>query len=315
MDGVACGELRQSDAGDLRFRYDDAYRSAPGATPLSLSMPLVVAEHRKRVVLPFLQGLITDNESAREAMARRFGVRANSAFAMLRHIGSDVAGALQILPPTSASSDAIEPRGDMRLLSESDVATQLAEVIDEYRDGRMHAGTFGRFSLAGAQPKTALVRRPDGRWAEPLGSTPTTHILKPVSGGFRRLDIVEYMTMSAARELGLSVANSWLERFGEFQTFVVERYDRHQSDGTWRRLHQEDLGQALAVHPDKKYQRLDGGPGVGEVARLFRGLSRAIDRSDVAWAFYQGLIFNVVVEGTDAHIKNYSVMLNVAGPR
>ena len=41
----------------------------------------------------------------------------------------------------------------------------------------------GQFSLAGAQPKTALVF--DGqRWGVPYGPTPTTHILKPPSDVF-----------------------------------------------------------------------------------------------------------------------------------
>lgn len=34
-----------------------------------------------------------------------------------------------------------------------------------------------RLSLAGTQEKTALLKH-DGKWCRPLGSTPTTHILK-----------------------------------------------------------------------------------------------------------------------------------------
>ncbi|MFT4124875.1 MAG: HipA domain-containing protein [Gordonia sp. (in: high G+C Gram-positive bacteria)] len=310
MDGVLCGRLTHSDSGDLRFGYDEQYLARPAPTPLSLSMPVGVARYRKRVVLPFLDGLITDNQSAREAIARRFGVSAGNAFAILRHIGVDVAGALQIVPEGTASSDATGDRGRYRELGNGDVAEQMRSVIEEYRGGRLSADLLGRFSLAGAQPKTALLRTPTGAWAEPLGATPTTHILKPVSGDYRRIDIVEHLTMRAAALLGLSVAHSSLESFEGIPTFVVERYDREYVDGRWRRRHQEDLGQALSVSPVKKYQRLDGGPGVADVARLFRGLGRVVDRGPAAWAFYQGLIFNVVIEGTDAHAKNYSVMLD-----
>ena len=59
----------------------------------------------------------------------------------------------------------------------------------------------------------------------------------------------------------------------------------------------------------KKYQRTDGGPGVADVARLLRGLPRPDDRAEAAWAFYRGLIVNTVLACTDAHIKNYSVLL------
>ncbi|OZC29687.1 HipA domain-containing protein [Gordonia polyisoprenivorans] len=310
MDGVLCGHLTQAVSGDLRFTYADAYRSRSGATPISLSMPLAVAEHRKRVVLPYLDGLITDNPAAREAIARRFGVSAGNPFAILAHIGEDVAGALQIIPEGHGSSDADLGRGRYRELSDAEVVSQLRAVLDEYRDGRSAENVAGRFSLAGAQPKTALLRTPEGDWAEPLDATPTTHILKPLAGGYRRLDVVEHMTMRAAALVGLRVAASSVQMFADVPTIVIERYDRELRDGRWRRLHQEDLGQALAISPDKKYQRLDGGPGVANVAHLFRGLPRVADRAAAAWGFYQGLMFNTVIQGTDAHIKNYSVLLD-----
>ncbi|MGC5254972.1 HipA domain-containing protein [Gordonia sp. DT218] len=169
--------------------------------------------------------------------------------------------------------------------------------------------TWGSSVLLGRNPRS-LLRTSDGDWATTDGGTPTTHILKPVAGDYRRIDIVEHMTMRAAEMMGLSVASTSLDSFDGVRTFVATRYDREYVDGLWRRLHQEDLGQSLAVPPAKKYQRLDGGPGVADVARLFRGLSRPRDRSSAAWAFYQGLMFNTVLECTDAHIKNYAVMLS-----
>ncbi len=38
-----------------------------------------------------------------------------------------------------------------------------------------------RISIAGAQEKTALLRK-DGQWFKPVGTTATTHILKPQIG-------------------------------------------------------------------------------------------------------------------------------------
>lgn len=163
MDGVRCGAIVQTSAGDLRFHYDEQYRAASGATPLSLSMPLVLAEHRKRVVLPFLDGLITDSAAAREAIARRYGVSPANPFAILRHVGADVAGALQILPEDVVSTGAEGARNRFRLLSNGEVAEQLSDVVEEYRDGRVPPGLTGRFSLVGAQPKTALLRTPEGQ--------------------------------------------------------------------------------------------------------------------------------------------------------
>lgn len=309
MDGTFCGHIQQSASGDMRFTYDEGYAARPDATPLSLSMPLSVIEHRKRSILPFLDGLITDNPAAREAIGREFDVSPKSPFAILQHTGADVAGALQIVPPSQEASDATLPRGGFDVLTESDVETHLAAVVEEYRDGRAPDSGVGRFSLAGAQPKIALLRTVEGEWASPSGSTPTTHILKPVAGGFRRIDVVEHMTMRAAGLLGLNVASTSLREFGSIRAFVAERYDRVLVDGTWRRRHQEDLGQALGTSPAKKYQREDGGPGVADVARLFRSLPRREDRHPASRAFFMGLMFNVAVEGTDAHIKNYSMLL------
>jgi serine/threonine-protein kinase HipA len=194
-------------------------------------------------------------------------------------------------------------------LTDSDVAELLSAVREEYRDGRSPVEAAGRFSLAGAQPKIALLRTEQEQWATPHGSTPTTHILKPVSGDFKRIDVVEHMTMRAATLMGLKLAATRLQAFGAERAFITTRYDRISKRGVWQRLHQEDLGQALSVPPSKKYQRQDGGPGVGAVAQLFRGLPRLADRSAAAGAFYQALMFNVTLECTDAHIKNYSVLL------
>ena len=51
---------------------------------------------------------------------------------------------------------------------------------------------------------------------------------------------------------------------------VIVRYDR-AIDGTARRIHQEDLGQALGYPPWQKYEK-SGGPGIAAVGQLLAGL-------------------------------------------
>ncbi|CAM3160532.1 HipA domain-containing protein [Nocardioides dubius] len=65
---------------------------------------------------------------------------------------------------------------------------------------------------------------------------------------------------------------------------------------------------ALSVHPSQKYQS-DGGPGVGEISDLFRPLAEE-DRSDSAERFFAYLAFYAMIGGTDAHAKNYSMLLS-----
>ena len=61
----------------------------------------------------------------------------------------------------------------------------------------------------------------------------------------------------------------------------------------------------------KKYQSA-GGPGVKNVAALLSTLALP-DRDAVVSAFFDAFAFNVLVGGTDAHAKNYSLLLR--GPR
>ncbi|PPF30971.1 type II toxin-antitoxin system HipA family toxin [Rathayibacter tritici] len=314
LDGRRAGTFLQESTGNTVFVYDEEYRRDPLSTPLSLSMSTAVERHNKRKVLPWLNGLITDNDAARSAIAQRFDVNPKNPFAILEHTGADTPGAVQLLPPGKGSTDADSDRTAVERLADEDVAEQLRLVIDEYRDGTPDARLDQRFSLPGAQPKIALVRD-RGEWARALGATPTTHLLKPVPpDGFRRVDVVEYLTLTAASNLGLTTAEFWIEQIGPHRVFVSKRYDREPgADGIIRRLHQEDLGQALSTDPAKKYQRRDGGPGIGAVATLIRALALSdSQRVQTGWEFFRGVAFNSVAYCTDAHIKNYSMMLDGA---
>ena len=48
------GEIQRDRRGRLTFVYDDHWRSMDAAYPLSLSMPLVVAEHEHVKIEPWL---------------------------------------------------------------------------------------------------------------------------------------------------------------------------------------------------------------------------------------------------------------------
>lgn len=310
LDGVHIGTTSMTAGGALGFRYSEQYVAGGDPTPISMSMPLDRLEHKNRVVLPFLQGLLPDNAQALASMATAFGVSAASPFALLEHVGKDVAGALQFTARGVPAPDTTQTRTDVDPLTEAEIALMLTDAMYEYRDGRPISRREGRFSLAGAQPKIALHRFDDGGWGLPRDATPTTHIFKPVSEELRRIDVIEQLTMMAAAELGLTTAQSEIVEIGGIRTSVTTRYDRENSPSGWRRLHQEDLCQALGVSPAKKYQRLDGGPGVAAVADLLEQMPVLGDRRNVALSFFTAFVFNAVVAGTDAHAKNYSLMLD-----
>ncbi|GGD89614.1 HipA domain-containing protein [Microbacterium murale] len=308
LDGTPIGVIGQSAGGSLTFTYDESYRLNRESTPLSLSLPLVRSVHKNKPVRAFLQGLLPDSPGRLAEIAREYRTNANNPFALLSHIGRDAAGAVQLLAPGESSDDAAQRQGDVRELPDSEFAEMITDLVRN-RDTWGKRTDDARWSLPGAQPKVALFRTAGGRWAVPQDSTPTTHILKPAIPPYSDHHINEFMTMGAARELGMHVAGDFLEvtEHGD-AIFVAERYDRELKGARWHRLHQEDLCQALSVPPENKYQ-IEGGPGVAEITRLLASLPEAEDRRINASRFFDALVFSVASLGTDAHAKNYSLLL------
>jgi len=306
LDGSVAGTVTRGARGRLRFDYDEDYRNQPDATPLSVSMPTQVASHADHVITPWLWGLLPDNDAVVQRWAREFQVSASSPFSLLSTpIGEDCAGAVRFALPDQVNR-VLNRRGDVSWLTDDDVAQRLRELR---QDSTAWLGrTFtGQFSLAGAQAKTALLYE-NGQWGVPSGSIPTTHILKPAVTGFDDHDLNEHLCLDAARRCGLLAARTHVEEFSHESTIVVDRYDRITRGSDIIRVHQEDLCQALGIAPSKKYQN-DGGPGPAQIADLFRRVMPPRIADTAVWRFADALIWNWLVGGTDAHAKNYSLLL------
>jgi serine/threonine-protein kinase HipA len=303
MGGQLVGTLDAADRRSLRLTYDPDYAVGPGSTPLSVSMPLRVSPYLHATIHPYLWGLLPDNDQVLERWAREFGCSPTDVAGLLRGVGGDVAGAAQYVAPDASPEESLP--GDVEWLSDDDIAQFLRDLRRDTTTWRPHPE--GRWSLAGAQAKIALLYDQSAdRWGVPSGATPTTHIVKPAIGGLDDFDINEHLCLSAARRAGLIAATTSIRTFGGEREIVVERYDRIIDDsGAVVRVHQEDLCQALSVHPDRKYE-VDGGPGAEQLGRLIREV--AGDR-DVA-RFFDALVYNWLVLATDGHAKNYSLLLS-----
>jgi serine/threonine-protein kinase HipA len=281
------------------------YRDDPGTTPLSLTMPLVGGSFARRVVEPFLEGLLPERESAREAMSRDFEVSARNPFALLSNMGLDCAGAVQFCT-TDEVSDVLARKGELRALDRDGIEARLRALRTE--PGANWLAPRERWSLAGAQAKFALQLK-DGAWYEAAGAEPTTHIVKPGVDGFRSQALNEHISLQTARRAGLSAARSRFERFGLEPALVVERYDRRRGeDGVLQRLHQEDLCQATGTYPRDKYES-EGGPGAAQIVELLRTHSTRRFRQSNLDGFVDALAFQVLIRAPDAHAKNYSILL------
>lgn len=301
------GVLQRLPGGRLRFDYECDYQERPNPTPLSLSMPVQVDSHSDRVVAPWLWGLLPDNREVLRRWAREFEVRADSAFALLATpIGEDCAGAVRFVSAKGVEA-ALERWGRVAWLDEEAVAERLRELRDDSTAWLGESFT-GQFSLAGAQAKTALLLE-DGRWGQPTGATPTTHILKPGVSRLDDHDLDEHLCLDAARRAGLTASRTAISSFAGESAVVVSRYDRVRGGGrTIGRVHQEDLCQALSVPPERKYES-DGGPGAARIVRLLRESMPAAIADDSIARFADALIWNWLIGGTDAHAKNYSLLL------
>ena len=312
LDGRVIGDLTRNDArGALTLSYDEAWRARGDAIPLSITMPLVSATYGDDVVAPFFRALLPDNALVLDGLAQRYQVSTSDVFGFLRALGEDCPGAIQCVQPgrladvQSGTLDAVE------WLSDKAVTARLAALREPGESGRL-IGDSGQFSLAGQQAKTALLYDPDARrWGVPAGRVPTTHILKPAPVGDPKRADNEHWCLELARAAGLRAASSWVWRSGAARTLVVERYDRQRlPDGTIARIHQEDLCQAMGIAPERKYQS-SGGPTAVTIIRFLR--ERATDATRDIAQFLRALAYNWVILGTDAHARNFSVVLTDGG--
>jgi serine/threonine-protein kinase HipA len=114
--------------------------------------------------------------------------------------------------------------------------------------------------------------------------------------------------MRAAELLQLSVAEVSVESFATEHSLVVRRFDRVPVGVGFRRIHQEDLAQALAVPRLRKYED-DGGPGYRRILALLESIGDRDDSATSQEDFVKGLIYSWMVLNTDAHAKNYSLQL------
>lgn len=326
MNGRYVGAWQQVRGGRDRFSYARGWLSDPQSRALSLSLPMTSdAEITSDAVGYYFDNLLPDTQGIRDRIQTRFSTRSASTFDLLEAIGRDCVGAVQLLPQGT------EPSGwntlNVERLKSKEIEAILRAVPTSSAPllNRPDEGGDFRISLAGAQEKTALTKI--GRyWYKPLGSTPTTHILKLPLGlvGNRRLDLShsvdnEWLCAQLLKELGLPVASTDIGQFGDQRALIVERFDRrwqNVGDGdphagnfaplkdTWiARLPQEDFCQVTARPHTAKYEN-EGGPSMlGILDVLARAESPASDQR----LFMLAQLVFWMLAATDGHAKNFSI--------
>ncbi len=286
---------------NLRLRYRQDYVESERPVPISVQLPVVGGVAPSGTTRRFLENLLPDRPDVKTRWAREAKLTSDSAFDLLSVYGADVAGALEFYPAGAA------PRTDARLSPVSDeaIAARIRQIRADDSDWLEHNPVEEGFSLGGAQGKFALARR-DGKWFEPTGKHPSTHIFKPGVQTLEGSDVTEHITLQVARELGLSVATTEIGFFDGEHVLIVERFDRFSVDGRSHRLHQEDLAQATGTSFLNKYER-DGGPGYRSIFEVFdRDLAPGQARI-AKQRFAECIVFSWIIGHNDGHSKNYSL--------
>jgi serine/threonine-protein kinase HipA len=306
LEGRTIGRLDRKTDGRVTLTFNDDYTADTTATPLSVGLPSSRLAHSGTGLDAWLAGLLPDNDRVIDRWSKRFQV-GTSPFSLLSSpIGVDCAGAVQFVEPDQVDVVLNHP-SDIEWLTEDELSRRVDELVTDSA-AWLGRSPLGQFSLAGAQSKTALFR--DGnRWGVPSGDWPTTHILKPAILGFEHQEVNEHLCLATARRLGLLAARTEVLRIGQHSVFVAERYDRHLVSDSHIRIHQEDMCQALGVRPQWKYES-EGGPTAQQIASVLRGSIEAAQADAAVRRFVDALAFNWLIAGTDAHAKNYSLLLS-----
>lgn len=285
------------------FCYDRRWLATKGAFPISTTMPLGPDRIGPDIFVPWAANLLPESEQLR-AVGQFLGMSSGDVIGLLSAIGRDTAGALSIGKYGGTSPVFWRP------LQKPE---ELEKVIEELPRKPFLVGEEGvSMSLAGVQSKLAVGVDDAGRICVPLEGAPSTHILKPDSerlpGGVQN----EAFCLKLANRLGIPTPQVTTGTTGNRAYLLVARFDRIAANGRWRRLHQEDFCQALGKPPSAKYEANRTGIPGPALSDMFELARRLMPPNDIV-RLLDMVVFSVIACNTDAHAKNYSIMIKAGG--
>jgi serine/threonine-protein kinase HipA len=306
MHGDVIADLREKPRSRrIELTYTDlACARWPARTPVvSCSLPVMASGQD---ATPFLNGLLPEGQT-RATLAAQRDLVASDTWGLLAAYGRDIAGALVISDPEDDRAG--RPPRAVGYASEDELASSISALPDH----PLGAYDDSELSLAGMQEKLLLVASdsPTG-WGRPVAGLPSTHILKPDPLAHPGVVVREAEALQIAARAGLTTIDPQVQEIGGRSCLIVSRYDRTVDGADVRRIHQEDLLQAVGLDPADRHGRVKyqehGGPGYRDVAAIL--LERATSPDAQLDALVGAMVFTVLIGNADAHAKNLSLLLD-----
>lgn len=277
------------------FEYDPEWLKWSESFPLSQNIPQESSRWSASRSHPYFANLLPEGH-ARQVYCDRYNVNFNDDLGLLRELGTDTAGAFEITPADNNPD-----------IGKEETSVPLKQIKKwAYGESELNSEQWEspRSSLAGEQPKAAVVLTDSG-YAFPPPGEPTTHILKFESKNNPSLPANEYLITRFAAALGLEVVDSELDSRTRRPSHVIRRYDRQDQGDSIERIHQEDICQILGLMPSKKYAG-NGGPSNEDIAEVIQHHSCQPD-TDLE-RFTRWVIFSAISGNINAHAKDLSLV-------
>lgn len=305
-----------STVGDnIRLSFEPAYVANPNRPTLSQlyrganegeTRAILTARDDERLIrigrLPSFFGNLLPEGHNRERLAQRRGVSTSDEFELLAAAGHDLIGGLEVIPATKDIPHDILNLHVTKGLEPLE-ANAVASPID---DGFSVGGYATKFSMVAEGHR--YVIRTGTEAGEILAKLPSTQ--------HRDLVDNEALCYALAEAVGITTAGATARPIAEldlpesvtqeFSNYLhVPRFDRaHQPDGSVKRIHFEELAQAIGIDARSKYKDL---PQAMQALLGVLKTSSASGINDMKEVFRRWTAY-ALMGNTDAHSKNWALL-------
>lgn len=273
--GIPVGILEKTPERKMYFAYLKDAKMA-----ISQSMPLKERAFDHKNCKAYFGGLIPENETFRAILAERYQFDSRDIFSFLVHCGQECVGAISF----HDISAPIVLDNEVRLKT---VSKQEQACL-----------------LPGEEDQKAICLVKDKIFF-PAGGAFSTHIMTRYENE-EKLENA-YFCLKMAQHAGLIVPEFCIKLYTKRRVLITKRTDRVIEYHGVKRLHQEDFCQALGRRFEPKYER-DKGPGW---AALFDLLKVTRVPAYARNYLIKIVIFNVMINHTLAHAKQFSLVASV----